>query len=90
MNPSITEEDLRSWRLDGRSLMAGDLVICEFRLTPNYDRIRPLIKLILATPGLYAACEEALHELRIRCGYKPGDHAYDSLSRALKLVDGPA
>ena len=36
-----------------------------------------------AAPDLLAACEEAMHELRIRCGYKPGDHAYDTLVAAI-------
>lgn len=38
---------------------------------------------------LIEAAEEAYHELRIRCGYKPGDHAYDVLAEALEGILGP-
>jgi len=34
--------------------------------------------------GLIDAVEEAYHELRERCGYKPGYHAYDALAEVLK------
>jgi hypothetical protein len=37
---------------------------------------------------LIEAAEEAYHELRERCGYKPGDHAYDALADALREVIG--
>jgi len=33
---------------------------------------------------LMNAAEEAYHELRVRCGYKPGYHAYDALAEVLK------
>ena len=37
-----------------------------------------------------AAIEEAYHELRIRCGYKPGDHCYDALKAVLAKMKGGA
>jgi hypothetical protein len=85
------EADLRTWRVEGRSLMVGPndgtaRTICDFRLPITWN-MTPHAALILAAPGLLASCEEAFHELRIRCGCKPGDHAYDSLARALRLAD---
>ena len=44
-------------------------------------------RLIAAAPMLYEAVQEAYHELRVRCGYKDGDHCYDTLRAALALAD---
>ena len=40
-------------------------------------------RLIAAAPRLLDACEAAIHELRVRRGYKRGDAAYDALLDAL-------
>jgi hypothetical protein len=46
-------------------------------------------KAIAALPSVLSAAEEAYHELRVRCGYKPGDHVYDALAEALDEALGP-
>lgn len=33
---------------------------------------------------LLEACESAMHELRVRCGYKKGDSCYDELIQVLE------
>ena len=44
--------------------------------------------LIAAAPDLLEAATEAYHELRVRCGYKPGCHAYDALNAAIAKAEG--
>ncbi len=39
-----------------------------------------------AHTALVEACEAAYHELRIRCGYQPGDACYEQLKAALALA----
>ena len=46
--------------------------------------------LVAAAPELLEACETALHELRIRCGYKGQEAAYVELSAALAKATGRA
>ena len=47
-------------------------------------------RLIAASPRLLAACETALHELRVRCGYKGDEAAYVELSAAIAKATGRA
>ena len=46
-------------------------------------------KAIASLPVVLSAAEEAYHELRVRCGYRPGDHVFDSLAEALTEAIGP-
>lgn len=40
-------------------------------------------RLIAAAPRMVAELESVYHELRIRCGYQPGDAQYDAIARVL-------
>ncbi len=46
------------------------------------------LRLVLSSPQLVMACEQAYHELRVRCGYKPGDAVYDVLGDTLVAALG--
>lgn len=46
------------------------------------------MRVMAATPKLLEACETALHELRIRCGYKGDEAAYVELAAAIAEATG--
>ena len=48
------------------------------------------LALCRCAPELLEACETALHELRIRCGYKGDEAAYMELSAAIAEATGKA
>jgi hypothetical protein len=45
-------------------------------------------RLIAAAPELLESCNEALHELRIRCGYTGNEHCYQTLQAAIAAAEG--
>lgn len=52
------------------------------------EEARANARLIAAAPKLLASCKAAYHELRVRCGYKPGDAAYDDLASVIFEATG--
>jgi hypothetical protein len=59
----------------------------KLRLPPSPQQVErmkaQIITLQKEKAELLAVCEEAYHELRVRCFYNPGSHCYDALATVL-------
>ena len=55
-----------------------------------YANAELIVRAVNAHEAMREALEEAYHELRVRCGYKDGDHCYDAIKAAIALANGGA
>ena len=77
------------WHLDkGQVRDKDDNVLASVPYTLNDCRYDANAVLLVTAPELLAACVAAYHELRIRCGYKPGYAMYDELAAVIAKAKG--
>ena len=70
----------------GESINEADQVIAILD-SADAELARLIVRAVNTFDEAKAAIEEAYHELRIRCGYKPGDHCYDALKAVLAKME---
>ena len=93
----------RPWRVEveeGSALTRGVFITCSNGVIAEMNgsvgafeeckqRANEIVRAVNTFDEAKAALEEAYHELRIRCGYKTGDHCYDALKAVLAKLEDP-